>query len=318
MRSDARVRRARPPLVRGERGQTFPFVLVLLFSLFVTCAVVINIGQAVNRRIFLQIAADAGAYTGASEMARGMNTIAEINGQIQKAWGNMTYATKGFGLPPCGASDLGVGGYAQAAGAGRTLIDAVNKGYGKRARSEAERVTKYNVMDLFPTEEDEIQMGEVDSENGLRSPRPEGKLVDLQEVRGGTPAMADAMTPAVKRAVWACKKSPTSGIRGLLRSLVGGTVEPRSATFPLWYEKAPGPPFAFIWVVKAPARRARVFDAVFGPEAIPAMTAAAAAKPVGGSIKEAKVEYVTKLIPVRDFRGGIYDRLKRLTRKVHH
>lgn len=288
-----------------ERGQTFPFVVTLLLALFVVVGVVINIGQAVNRRIFLQIVADAGAYTGASEMARGMNTIAELNGKTQQAWGSLTFATAGFTLASCAASDLGVAGYYSVAGASKTLIDLVNEGYGKRARSEAERVSNYNVMDLFPTEEEQIQMGETDSASGLKSPRPEGRLVDLMEVPSGTPAMAAAASPARKRAVWGCFTPK-------------GTVSPRSAVFPLWVQKRPGPPIAFIWVVKAPARRARVFDSMFGTRAIPAMTAAAAAKPVGGSIKDAKVEYVTKLIPVSGFKGSVWDAVRRISRKVHH
>lgn len=304
MRADAARRRTRPAL-GGERGQTFPFVLTLLLALFIVVGVVINIGQAVNRRIFLQIVADAGAYTGASEMARGMNTIAELNGKVQQAWGTLTFATAGFTVSACSASDLGVAGYYSVAAASKTLIDLVNEGYGKRARSEALRVTNYNVMDLFPTEEQRIQMGETDSASGLKSPRPEGRLVDLMEVPGGTPPMAAAASPARKRAAWACFTPK-------------GTLSPRSAVFPLWVQKRPGPPIAFVWVVKAPARRARVFDSMFGPQAIPPMTAAAAAKPVGGSIKEGKVEYVAKLIPVGGFKGTVWDAVKRISRKVHH
>lgn len=304
MRADTTRRKARPAFGH-ERGQTFPFVLTLLLALFIVVGVVINIGQAVNRRIFLQIVADAGAYTGASEMARGMNTIAELNGKIQQAWGSMTYATAGFTLASCSASDLGVAGYGSVAGASRILIDLVNQGYGKRARSEALRVTNYNVMDLFPTEEEQIQMGETDSRSGLKSPRPEGRLVDLMEVPGGTPPMAAALSPARKAAGWGCVTAK-------------GQVVPRSAVFPLWVQKRPGPPIAFVWVVKAPARRARVFDNIFGPMAVPQMTAAAAAKPVGGSIREGKVEYVTKLIPVSGLTGSVWDAMRRISRKVHH
>ena len=289
--------------VRDERGQTFPFVVTLLLALFIVAGVVINVGQAVNRRIFLQIVADAGAFTGATEMARGMNTIADVNGKIQRAWGTLTFATMGFTVTPCAASDLAVAGYGTVAGASTTMINLVNQGYGERARAQAKRVTDYNVMDLFPGEEQLMQAGESDADSGLKSPRPDKHLVDLMEVPPGTPPKAAAMSPARKRAAWTC---------------VSPAAQPRSAVFPLWFQKPPGKPIAFVWVVKAPARRARVFDAIFGPDAIPAMTAAAAAKPVGGDIKEAKADYVAKFIPVRSLVGSIWDAVKRMNRQVHH
>ena len=39
----------------------------------------VNVGQAINRRMALQIAADAGAWTGATNMAIGMNALADVN-----------------------------------------------------------------------------------------------------------------------------------------------------------------------------------------------------------------------------------------------
>ena len=299
--------RCRPRCIAGrvgdERGQTFPFVVVLLFALFIVAGVVINVGQAVNRRIFLQVVADAGAFTGATEMARGMNTIADANGTIQRAWGTLTEATKGFTVTPCAASDLAVAGYGTVAEASTTIIDLVNAGYGMRAQTEAKRVTDYNVMDLFPGEEQLMQAGESDNDSGLKSPRPGNHLVDLMEVPSGTSPNASALSPARKRAAWTC---------------MAILPQPRTAVFPLWFQKRPGQPIAFVWVVKAPARRARVFDTIFGPDAIPAMTAAAAAKPVGGDIKEAKAEYVAKFIPVRGLVGSIWDAVKRINRQVHH
>jgi hypothetical protein len=71
-------------------------------------------------------------------------------------------------------------------------------------------------------------------------------------------------------------------------------------------------------VVKAPAAKARVFDSFFGPYLIPEMTAAAAARPVGGEVKKAKQEYVVKMIPVRDLKGSVYDMRNRVSRAVRH
>ena len=299
---DRSTRRA--SFMADERGQTFPFAVTLLFALFIVCAVAIDVGQAVNRRVFLQIVADAGAFTGATEMARGMNTIGDLNLWIQRAWGALTFATVGFTVTACPVSDLGVSGYRVFYGATNTMIQLVNIGYGIRARSEAERVTVYNAMDLFPGER--LEMRETDLMNGIVSPRPAFRLVDLQEVADGTRPSAPALSGARKNPTWSCLnvKPPF--------------VEPRSRRFGLWYEKRPGAPIAFVWVVKAPATRARLFDRFFGGRVIPQMTAVAAAKPVGGNIKEGKAEYVAKLIPVRQFKSFEWDRVARRLRQVLH
>ncbi|MCX6552465.1 MAG: pilus assembly protein TadG-related protein [Acidobacteria bacterium] len=298
---DGRRPETRRSWLGDERGQTFPFVITLLFAFFVLTAVVINVGQAVNRRVFVQIAADAGAFTGATEMARGLNTIAQLNGTLQQAWGKLTDATKGFSVTSCKASEMGVSGYNRVYGATSTMITLVNKGYGKRAQAEANRVTTYNAMDLFPGEE--VEMGEVDSVNGFASPRPKDKVVDLMEVPSGTAPQFPASSVAKKRANWLC--------------LAPAPVK-QSGTFGLWFQKVPGNPVGFVWVVKAPATKARVFDSFFGGNIVPKITAVAAAKPVGGNIKEAKEKYVTKFIPVRDIRGSVWDEQKRKNRPVLH
>jgi hypothetical protein len=231
-----------------------------------------------------------------------MNTIAQLNGTIQRAWGGLTFATLGFTVTACPASDLGVAGYNTVYRAADIMIRLSNIGYGLRARAEAERVTTYNAMDLFPGER--LEMGETDAMSGLASPRPMGKLVDLEEVPSGTRPFAPALTGARKSANWVC--------------LAGIIPMPRSGRFGLWYQKRAGPPIAFIWVVKAPATRARVFDSFFGGRVIPKMTAVAAAKPVGGNIKEMKATYVAKLIPVREFKGVEWDLIKRKLRRVLH
>ena len=67
-------------------------VVVLLWVLILFVALVANVGQAVNRRIALQVVADSGAYSGASKMAEGMNHIAYANGVIQDFYGLATWA----------------------------------------------------------------------------------------------------------------------------------------------------------------------------------------------------------------------------------
>lgn len=303
-RADAIRGTRRTGFLADERGQTFPFAVTLLFALFIVCAVAIDVGQAVNRRVFLQIVADAGAFTGATEMARGMNTIADLNLRLQQAWGVLTVATVGFTVTACPVSDLAVSGYRIFYGATSALTHLVNLGYGIRARSEAERVTRYNAMDLFPGER--LEMRETDLMSGFGNHRPRFGLVELQEVADGTRPSALALSNARKNASWTCL------------NVRPPFVEARSGRFGLWNEKRPGRPIAFIWIVKAPAIRARLFDRFFGGFLIPRMTAVAAAKPVGGSIRDGKARYVAKLIPVRQFKGFEWDGAARRFRRVLH
>jgi hypothetical protein len=100
--------------------------------------------------------------------------------------------------------------------------------------------------------------------------------------------------------------------------MAGVVPVPRRAGFGLWYEKKPNPRIAFVWVVKAPATRARVFDSFFGPNLIPQMTAVAAARPVGGEIKTAREKYVAKMIPVRELKGSVWDWRNRVMRAIRH
>src|SRR4051812_28843885 len=71
---------------------TFPFLLILFVG------IVVNIGQMVNRRVALQVVADAGAYTGATVMAVQLNAMARWNYEIQQEWASLTRATMGFGV----------------------------------------------------------------------------------------------------------------------------------------------------------------------------------------------------------------------------
>ena len=48
--------------LRDESGQTTIFVLCTFFTFFMFFALVANVGQAVNRRVMLQMVADAGVH----------------------------------------------------------------------------------------------------------------------------------------------------------------------------------------------------------------------------------------------------------------
>ena len=93
-----------------------------------------------------------------------------------------------------------------------------------------------------------------------------------------------------------------------------------------WYEKT-DETISFVWVVRAPEAKAifNPFD-VFGDDAIPAMTAAAHAKPVGGTIEDGTDEYRVKMEPLTvgsdvpgaeaAFNGGNYDEIFEKWRRV--
>ena len=102
---------------RSESGQTVAMVLPMLFALVLFVSMVANIGQAVNRRIALQLVADAGAYTGASAMATGMNHLAYWNRQVQRMYVSASDVSFGFNFSPsCVLSVAAIGSYGLAYG----------------------------------------------------------------------------------------------------------------------------------------------------------------------------------------------------------
>src|SRR5262245_15344187 len=65
-------------------------VLSMLMIFILLVAMVANVGQAVNRKIALQIVADTGAFTGATVMAEGLNYLAYANSWMQDLWAEFT------------------------------------------------------------------------------------------------------------------------------------------------------------------------------------------------------------------------------------
>jgi len=289
-------------LLADERGQSLAFVLTTLLALMLIVAVGINVGQAMTRRMLLQMLADAGAFTGATVMAQGMNTIADQNLRIQRAWALTSEATLAFTTPPCIASDLAVSAYGTVQRTVSELIRRVNSGYGELAAAEAREVTRYNAIDLFPGER--LTMREFDFESGIVPQRPGGRLVDLEEVPSGTAPAVSSPTPGFSTKTWSCLQGPA--------------VLPRSASFGLWFQNASSDPIQFVWVVKAPRTRARFFDQLFGSFSIPEMTAAAVAKPIGGDIRRGRTDYVAKMTALRKVTGQVFDAVFRKIRPVHH
>ena len=313
---DSQPRRHRD--LRDERGQVVFFVITMFLTMILIAATAINIGQAVNRRLMLQILADTGAFTGASEMARGLNTLARLNKRIQRDWASLTQATVGFTIAPCAVVDPALALYRIRQTTWAQMMRQMNAVYGGRATSEARRVTRLNAAQLFPRERSRIAARAREGGGGFRPQRPGGRVVPMSNrrqpgvrpVRNGTPAAPDvfALSPARTNPSFMCTQPPLPAV-------------PRRPSLRVWYEKSLDPQVGFVWVVTAPATRARVFDRFFGGRAIPEMTAAAWAAPVGGEIRMGRERYRVGFRRLRDMRpsvSSIFNRALGRNQRVRH
>jgi len=298
---------------RGNRGQTTPFFLCFLVVMLMFVGLVVNVGQAVNRRIALQIAADAGAWTGATNMAIGMNALADVN-----QWRHDIRPLIDPGLYVAGL--IGLDGVVKTIWeVGTAIIDgvdaAIQVGYTKIPYDEASRVTWYNTQDLFPGEQ--LTWYEGFRPNLLTS---------------GSDTISNEM-PFGKSRPTACWEQPFPFTQLPLPCLVDEEPLDDSITylvpcFPFglcpttydyikWWRKS-DLEILFVWVVEAPAARP-IYNpfGLFGDDAIPVMRAASAAKPVGGNIEDGDSEYRVKFTPLTRasmifapetlLHGGVYD-----------
>jgi putative Flp pilus-assembly TadE/G-like protein len=65
--------------LRSERGQTTLFFIAAFWTLFLFLAFIVNLGQAINRRVILQMIADSGAWSGATRQAQVLNSLYKLN-----------------------------------------------------------------------------------------------------------------------------------------------------------------------------------------------------------------------------------------------
>ena len=237
--------------MESERGQSTPFFLCFLVLMTVMVGTMVNVGQAINRRIALQIAADAGAWTGATNMAVGMNALAEVND-----WRRDIEPLISVVLPIAGllAADEPVIKAWEFATTVLNLADgAIQLGYAKIPYDEAARVTWYNNQDLFPGEQ--LRWYE-----GFRS----------NVISDGRDTIGDEV-PLMKSRPTACTEQPILGTGQfpVLPCLVDEepidrtqpyvvpcitVLCPREYTYTRWYEKS-GRQIGFVWVVEAPRPR---------------------------------------------------------------
>ena len=298
----------------NERGQSTPFFLCSLALMTVMVGTLVNVGQAINRRIALQVAADAGAWTGATNMAIGMNAVADVN-----QWRRDIEPLISVGLPIGGPIGLG-GTIISIWEFGTTIINFVDLGiqlgYAKKPYDEAARVTWYNNQDLFPGEQlrwyEGYRLGWIsDGEDEVSDEVPFSKSRDT--VCPDQPFLSSTFfaLPCV------VDEDPIERDQFYLEPCFPLGECPSTYHYVRWYEKS-GREVSFVWIVEAPEAKPiyNPFN-VFGEDAIPVMRAGAVAKPVGGDILDGDSDYRVKLKPLTSadmyfapaavLNGGNYD-----------
>ena len=308
---------------RPDAGQTTALVASMLFTLTIFVALVVNIGQLVNRRVSLQVVADAGAWSGATVQATQLNHYAFWSRTVQNAYSNAAGVSHGFRFGECASGWAAVGLFYYAnTGMGRAIKNFMGK-----AESEARHHSLFNIDDLFPGERNnfEFSMNAI-ADGGPLSPAG-GNIIPLPLTSGSTSRgnhawsretagqVAIETTQKVLRygltTGWFLDKKASMGTKSwtcytppTYVSTVTMYVTPASP--PGWRLQKPGLPYLFVWKVKEKqATRALFFDKYFGPNAIPAMTAVAVAKPVGGHVKEGRSRYRARMIPVKRYGTGL-------------
>ena len=309
----------------SERGQSTPFFLCFLVLMTVMVGTMVNVGQAINRRMALQILADAGAWTGATNMAIGMNGLAKVNG-----WRHDIEPVASVGVPIAGL--IGLDDVMQKIfEVGTTIINFVDMGiqigYAKIPYDEAARVTFYTAHDLFPGEQLEWFEGfrpglisngsdQVGNEVPFTKSRPTVCTDQpfLDETFFLMPCLVD--------------EEPIKNTVHYIEPCFPLGYCPTSYTYVKWYEKS-DEIISFIWVVRAPEAKPifNPFD-VFGDDAIPSMVAAAHAKPLGGTIESSDDDYRVKMMPLTSaamylapeaaFNGGNYDEIFEKWRRIFY
>jgi hypothetical protein len=256
-------------------------------------------------------------------MAIGMNGLAKVND-----WRHDIEPIAGVGVPLAGFVGLD-DVMQQIFEVATTIINFVDMGiqigYTKIPYDEAARVTWYNNQDLFPGEQlrwyEGFRPGVIsDGSDTVSDEVPFSKsrrtvCMDqpfLDETIFVLPCLVDI--EPIKNTVYYVEPCFPFGYC------------PTSYTYVKWYEKTEEV-ISFVWVVEAPEAKPifNPFD-VFGDDAIPAMRAAAHAKPLGGTIEDGTAEYRVKLEPLSSaamylapgalLNGGNYDPIFDRYRKI--
>ncbi|GMR23560.1 MAG: hypothetical protein BMS9Abin37_2001 [Acidobacteriota bacterium] len=279
-----------------ESGQTTFFVLCSFLTFFMFFALVANVGQAVNRRVLLQMVADTGAFSGASAQATGLNTISTFNKVIDDAWDVTTVLMLGWTIQYCGLDEAITRIYQAIETIMSTLIRVTNTGGAVWAIMEAEMVTRRNIRQLFP---DGTVHSPLESfPSLLDSPGSMGMGAShIYNVNQAWPSLFSGVQlvrlkqkDATKN--WTCYAYPA-------------TFTAKSRNFKLSWEKEDDDEVTrFYWWVTADPVDTLVLPKTdtmpFGFPQLPQMTAVALAKPIGGDIEPGGegAKYVARMIPL--------------------
>lgn len=291
-RSSERLRRR----LGDESGQTTFFVLCSFFTFFMFFALVANVGQAVNRRVLLQMVADTGAFSGASAQASALNTISTFNKVIDDAFDVTTVLMLGWTIQYCGLDEVITRIYQGIETIMSTLIRVTNHGGAAWAIMEAEMVTRANIRHLFP---DGTVHSPLDSfPSLLSSPSSMGTGAShIYNINQAWPALfSGVQLVRLKQKdvtkYWTCYSYPF-------------TFQAKSRNFKLSWEKENDDEVTrFYWWVTADPVDVLVLPKTatmpFGFPQLPQMTAVALAKPVGGDIEPGGegAKYVARMVPL--------------------
>lgn len=284
--------------LRGERGQVLPFVTVLLPVLMLFVALVVNVGQAINRRVALQFLADTGAFSAATSHAMVLNRMTELNEFMQNLWSSYTYARTAGSLL-CDSVEIIDNVYKVAQTPARGAMQAINYSGPSFVMFEADRVMMYesgSFTDLFPGEDYQEVERDIQWYSGFMQPASTiGPLLPLEDVPNGHDVSDNAW--------WNVFDYDKDKWLPCVLKWVGPIPIPgwhTSDDLPAWYYD-PNNTKPHTWVVKlkeTKAADAMMFPRIFGK--LPLMSAVAAAQAWGGDFNELKPDYVARMVPVRN------------------
>jgi hypothetical protein len=185
-----------------------------------------------------------------------------------------------------------------------------------KAFDEAKRHSLFNIDDLFPGERANFDFSTTagTSAGGVAAPL-NGNILPMPLMKGDklytgdhewsrelpTQLATELSVKVTGRLPWAVEKAGSGFESWQCATLLPPTSFRIPMPGPAGYKlQKLGPmPYIFVWrVTERRPTRALIFDRIFGPNAIPAMTAVAVAKAVGGDVQQGKSRYRAKMIPV--------------------
>jgi hypothetical protein len=301
----------RSPRHRSEAGQTTALVCAMLFTLTMFVALVVDVGQMVNRRVALQLIADAGAWSGATVQAVQLNHYAFWSRLIQNAYKNASGVSLGFRASECWSGEAAVAMFEYA---NLGMIGAVGS-FAEKAYNAAENNSNFNIDDLFPGERGHFSFSTMAGpEDGTVGALLHGNILPIPLSQGDKLYTGDHdwsreslsqvgiefSTKIFGKMPWAVSKAGSYSESWPCATLLPPTAFEIYMAGPAGYKlEQLGQPYIFVWRVKEnKPTRALFFDKFLGPNAVPAMTAVAVAKPIGGDVHKGESKYRAKMVPV--------------------